>query len=125
MPSEVGATKRLDLDQQRPASFDPGEDRGSGAAEIAFRQEKLGRIGDLAQPCAGHLEDADLVGGAETVFHCAQNAELVRAFALERHHSVDHVLDHAGACNLAILGDVADQDHGGAGTLGEADQGLG
>jgi hypothetical protein len=48
----------------------------------------------------------------------------VRAFALEREHRVDHVLDHARAGDLAVLGDMPDQDHGGAGTLGEADQVL-
>ena len=48
----------------------------------------------------------------------------MRAFALEREHRVDHVLDHARAGDLAVLGDVADQDHGRAGALGEADQRL-
>jgi hypothetical protein len=40
-------------------------------------------------------------------------------------HGVDHVLDHARAGDLAVLGDVADQDDGGARTLGVADQELG
>ena len=52
----------------------------------------------------------------------AQNAELLRAFAFERHHGIDHVLDDAGAGDLAVLGDMADQDDGRAGALGEADQ---
>ena len=76
------------------------------------------------KPAAGHLEHADLVGRAEAVLHRAQDAELMRAFALERQHRVDHVLDHARAGDLAVLGDVADQDDGGAGALGEADQRL-
>ena len=71
-------------------------------------------FGDLAQAGAGHLEHADLVGRAEAVLDRAQDAELVRAFALEREHGIDHVLDHARAGDLAVLGDVADQDHGGA-----------
>ena len=37
-----------------------------------------------------------------------------RAVALEREHGVDHVLDHARAGDLAVLGDVADQDDRGA-----------
>ena len=48
----------------------------------------------------------------------------MRAFALERQHRVDHVLDHAGAGDLAVLGDVADQDDGRAGVLGVADERL-
>ena len=81
-----------------------------GTAEIALGQEQFGRIGDFAQAEAGHLEHADLVGRAEAVLHRAQNAELLRAFALERQHRIDHVLDHAGAGDLAVLGDMADQD---------------
>ena len=102
--------------------FDAGEYGGAGAAEIALGQEKFGRVRHLAQPSAGHFEHADLVGRTEAVFDRAQNAELVRAFAFERQHGVDHMLDDAGARDLAILGDVADQNHGGAGSLGEADE---
>ena len=48
----------------------------------------------------------------------------MRAFALERQHRVDHVLDHAGAGDLAVLGDVADENDGRAGSLGKADERL-
>src|SRR5262249_40580830 len=74
---------------------------------------------DLAQAEPGHLEHADLVGRAEAVLHRAQNAELVRAFALEREHRVDHVLDHARAGDLAVLGDVANQNDRRTGALGK------
>ena len=50
---------------------------------------------------------------------------MVAGIALEGDDRVDHVLDHARAGDLAVLGDVADEDHGGAGRLGETDQGLG
>ena len=49
---------------------------------------------------------------------------MVAAFALEIEDGVDHVLDHARAGDLAVLGDVADEDDGGAGLLGVADQRL-
>jgi hypothetical protein len=88
------------------------------------RSDRNSSDGDLAQAEPGHLEHADLVGGAEAVLHRAQHAELLRAFALERQHCVHHVLDHAGAGDLAVLGDVADEDEGGARLLGEADQRL-
>ena len=47
------------------------------------------------------------------------------ALALEIEHAIDHVLDHAGACDLAILGDMADQDHAGARALGKGGQLIG
>ena len=46
------------------------------------------------------------------------------ALALEIEHGVDHVLDHARAGDLAVLGDMADEDDRGAGLLGVADQRL-
>ena len=71
-----------------------------------------------------HLEHADLVGRAVAVLDAAQDAEGVAGVALEIEHRVDHVLDDARAGDLAVLGDVADQHHGGAGFLGEARQRL-
>jgi len=46
----------------------------------------------------------------------------MRALALEGEHRVDHVLDHARAGDLPVLGDVPDQDQRRARALGEADQ---
>jgi hypothetical protein len=71
----------------------------------------------FGQPGAGHLEDADLVGRAEAVLDRAQDAELVAALALEIEHGIDHVFDHAGAGDLAVLRDMADQDDGDAARL--------
>lgn len=50
---------------------------------------------------------------------------MVALVALERGDRIDHVLDHAGARDLPVLGDVADEDDGRARGLGESDQGLG
>ena len=47
------------------------------------------------------------------------------ALALEVDHGVDHVLEHARARDLALLGDVADQEQAGAPLLGEAEQEVG
>ena len=97
MPSEVGATSAWISTSSGRRALDAGEDRGAGRAEIALGEKQLGRVGDFAQAAAGHLEHADLVGRAEAVLDRAQDAELVRALALEREHRVDHVLDHARA----------------------------
>ena len=48
----------------------------------------------------------------------------MRAVAFEREHRVDHVLDHARAGDLAVLGDMADQHDAGAGLLRKADERL-
>ena len=73
-----------------------------------------------SRPGAGHLEDAELVGGAEAVLGGAQGAEEAVPVAFELEHRVDHVLEDAGAGDRALLGDVADEDDGRAGLLGEA-----
>ena len=133
VPADDGATRRaergrrnerLDLDQQRPRAFDPGEHRGPGAAQVAFGEEQFRGICHFPQPGAGHLEHADLVGRAEPVLDRAQDPELVRALALEREHRVDHVLDDAGSRDLPVLGHMADEQHRRAGAFREADQRL-
>ena len=103
----------------------PAKTAVPGGGEVAARQEERRGVRDLPQAPVGHLEHADLVGRAEAVLHRAQDAEMVAGVALEGHHRVDHVLDHPRAGDLAVLGDVADEDHGRAGGLGEADQRLG
>src|SRR3546814_1499262 len=47
------------------------------------------------------------------------------ALALEAQHRVDHMLEHARPRDRSVLGDMADEDEGGAGFLDEADQLLG
>ena len=88
----------------------PGKDGRAGGGFVAVGQEQGRGVGDLGQAVAGHLEHADLIGRAEAVLHGAQDAELVAALALEIKHGIDHVFDHAGAGDLAVLGDMADQD---------------
>jgi hypothetical protein len=48
----------------------------------------------------------------------------MRTFPLKGEHRIDHVLDHPRSGDLAVLGDVTDEQDGGAGTLREPDQGL-
>ena len=87
----------------------PANTAEPGVEASAVAEEQLGGVGDLAQALRGHLEHADLVGGAEAVLGRAQDAEGVAAVALEIEHGVDHVLDHLGPGDLAVLGDVADE----------------
>ena len=70
--------------------------------------------GTPIEPALGHLEQAELVGGAEAVLDGPQQAQGVVAVALEGEHGVDHVLEHPGPGEPAVLGDVADEHHGAA-----------
>ena len=97
---------------------------GAAAASRPPRNRDDG-FGDLREAAASHFEHPDLIGRAEAVFRRAQKAEGVRAVALERKDRVDHVLDDAGSGDLAVLGDVPDDQQRRAARLGEPDQGLG
>ena len=115
VPSDVGRDERLKLDQQRARALRrprrprcprrrgvaPGEEEGGGVATLP-----RGRV-------AGHLEDADLVGRPEAVLEASAGCGNGGAPSpVEGEHRVDHVLDHARPRDLAVLGDVADEDDG-------------
>ena len=124
MPSGGGRDQRLDLDEDRACPLHAGEDGGAGRGSVALAQKELRRVRHLAKTAAGHLENADLVGGAEAVLYGAEDAEMMTAFALEIQNGIDHVLDDARARDLAVLGDMADEDDGSARLLGIADHRL-
>ena len=114
-----GGDQGLDLAQDGARAFDAGEDDRAGRRLLAPGKEQGRGVGDLGKPPARHLEDADLVRRAEAVLDRAQDAELVAALALEVEDRVDHVLDHAGAGDLAVLGDVSHQIDADPAPLGE------
>ena len=68
-----------------------------GAPSESASRNAARRIGHLAQPVGGHLEDADLVGRAEAVLARAQQAQTAEALALERQHHIDDVLERLAA----------------------------
>ena len=76
------------------------------AAGAASLEEQGGGVGHRLQARPRHLEDPELVGGAEAVLDGAQRAVEAVAVALELEHRVDHVLEHPGAGDRALLGDV-------------------
>jgi hypothetical protein len=67
-------------------------------------------------------EDAEFVDGAEAVLDRAHQPVRAAGLALEIEHGVDHVLQHPRPGQRALLGDMADQEHGGVGELGVAHQ---
>ena len=120
----AGRGQRLHLDQQHPAALHGGGDDAAagltglavGARAVLF-QEQVAGVADFGQALAGHLEQADLVGRPEAVLDAADDAVGVKAIALEVDDGIDDVLDDLGPGQRAGLGDVADDDDGGAGRL--------
>ena len=116
VPSALGATRAwISTSTGRVPSM-PANTAAPGAEPSRPARKSADGLATSRQARAGHFEHADLVGRPEAVLHIAQDAEMMRAFALERGDGVDHVLDHARPGDLAVLGDVADQDHAGART---------
>ena len=74
------------------------------------------------QPGPFHCEHADFVDRAKPVFKAAQDPVLMAALAFKTHHHIDHVFEHAGARDAAVLGNVANQKQRDAVFLGIADQ---
>ena len=114
VPSADGATSAWISTSIGRVPSTPAKTAEPGLDAVTVAEEQLGRVGHLAQAFGCHLEHADLVGGAEAVLDGAQDAEGVAAVAFEVEHGVDHVLDHLRAGDLAVLGDVADEQQGAA-----------
>ena len=125
LPGAAGATRAWISTRIGRVPSTPAKTAEPEACGVALGEEEGRGVRHLGEAGAGHLEDADLVGRAEAVLDRAQDAELVAALALEVEHGVDHVLDDARAGDLAVLGDVADEDDRGAAALGEGDELVG
>ena len=111
-PPGLGASRAWISTRTGRVPSRPANTAAAGDVAAAFGKEQGGGVGHLGEAVFGHLEHADLVGGAEAVLHRAQDAELVAAVAFEIQHRVHHVLQHARAGERAVLGDVADQRQG-------------
>ena len=77
-----GRHQRLDLDEQRPAALHRRRDHAAGRRLGVIGEECAGRVGDLAQAVAGHLEHADLVRRPEPVLRRADAAGALRTAPL-------------------------------------------
>ena len=112
----------LDLGEQRAAALHRHRDAGAGHRLVVVLDEEAGRVGDRGDAVGGQVEAADLVDRAEPVLHRADHPEPGVAVALEVEHHVDEVLEHPGAGDRAVLGDVADEHRGDVAGLGDPDQ---
>ena len=80
---------------------------------------KFRGVGHLHQSLLPHLEDSDLVGGAEAVLDGPQNSEGVSGIPLEIEYGVHHMFQDPGAGESPVLGDMADDEDRDAAPLGQ------
>ena len=114
--------QRLYFHQQRTRAFAGNHHAASRLLRAATGQEDRRRIGHFLQAFLAHREYAEFIDRAKAVLECAQHAEAAAALALEIQHRVHHVLQHPRARDTTFLGDMTDQEYGGAGFLGVAHQ---
>ena len=67
--------QRLHLDEQGACALDRGGDDRARRVAASLGEQQPARVGHAAQPFTRHLEDAELVGGAEPVLQRAQRAQ--------------------------------------------------
>ena len=82
----------LDFYKDRTQPLHAGDDGGTGCLAYAVTEQVLRRVFDTFEPLPFHDEESGLGGGAETVLHRPQHAELVAAVAFEIEDDIDHVL---------------------------------
>ena len=85
-------------------------------------EEQTARIGNADQAVLGHLEQPQLIGGAEPVFRRAQQPQSMVPVALEGEHGVDDMLEHAWTGEPALLGDMTHQHDGQITGFGDSHQ---
>src|SRR3569833_4369384 len=116
------ADHRLHLYEQRAAALHGDGNDAAGSGLGGAREEDGGWVADLLQAALGHGEDPELIDRSKAVLRGSHDAKATASLALEVQHGVDEMLEHARACNRALLGDVADDDHRRAARLGKTDE---
>ena len=104
------AAEGLDLDQDRPVAVEGGDDDRARHPRASAGEEESARVGHPDQALLGHLQHAEVVGGAVAVFDRPQQAQGVVLVPLEGQDRVDDVLQGLGPGQAAVLGHLADQD---------------
>jgi hypothetical protein len=89
---------------------------------VVVGEKQFRGILHLTKPLLPHLVDADLRGGSEAVFDAAQDTVEVVLVALKLEYRIDDVFQDLRSGEGPLLVDVADEDHGDATRLGEAEQ---
>ena len=91
---------------------------------MALGDERCGRVRNLGQAIATHLQQRDVIGRAESVLGAPQHAVAAEVVAFHVEDDVHHMLEHPRAGDVAVLGHVAGEKQRHAGGLGPAQQRL-
>jgi hypothetical protein len=100
----------------------------SSASMVPFRDATLTALKRQLRrlkAVAGHGKEPQFLGRSESVLLGPQNPKRMVSITLERDHCVDDVLKHPRTGELPILGDVADEQEGGAVGLCHLNQTVG
>ena len=114
--------QRLNLHQQRAGAFERDHHAAAGHRLGVLAQKDGARVAHALQALFGHSKHANFVHRAKAVLDGTDQAEIGMRIAFKVQHRVHHVLQHAGASQRALFGDVADQHDGDAGRFGGARQ---
>ena len=109
----------LQFDQQRAGSLPGNGGDAARRVDVAALQEYGRRVGNGLHALFGHGENAQFVDRAEPVLHAAQGSKTAATRAVQHEEAVDHVFQHLGPRQVALLGDMPHQHHHGTGLLGE------
>src|SRR6202521_3780521 len=93
----------LELDQEGAAPLQRDVHDVADLAQRAVLQEGAAGVGDLVHAAVAHLENADLIGGTESILLAAQDPEHLVALAFEIEDGVDDVLEHARPRDRALF----------------------
>ena len=117
-----GADQSLNLEEERTGTIQHGGDRRSAEPGLMHRDKQLGWIGDLAEPLPGHLEDSQLGSGSESVLYAPENPVRPAVVTFELKDDIDDVLKDLRTGDVALLRNVADEDHRNPRGLGEPEK---
>ena len=118
----VGIHQRLDFHQQRPGAFPQNHHHTAGGRFLGTRQENRRRVFDLLEAQFGHGKHAQLINRAKAVLVAAQGAITTVAGAFQHDKGINHVLQHLGPGQAALLGHMADQKQNSVRLFGKAGQ---
>ena len=79
---------------------------------LTIGQQHVAGIRYSDQPAIGHFEEPELVGGAKAMLDGSHHSQWMQPITFKGHHGVDDVLQQTWAGNVAILGDVPNENHG-------------
>ncbi len=101
----------LDLAREGAGTVHAGGKDRARLVPASIREQVGARVSDRHEPLVAHLEEPDLLSGAEAVLEGAQNAYTSGAIAFELKHNVNEVLEDARPGNGALLRYVSDEKY--------------